>query len=984
MLHYTILENVSTRDLPALLSPASVYRAERWYPAQPEGERAAQITAGNVSAGEPLADYYAWLTELGADGAGITVAVADSGLDTGDPATLHPDLFGRVTFATALCTDNEDTDGHGTNVASIAVGDPRPASGGTGLVDSLGFYWGSGSAPGASLYFQTAINALCLFNNDAATLAADAVGVGGAQIGSHSFSDGQGSGAGYNSQAQAWDALVRDADPVAPGSQEYAVLFSAGNERFSGLTSPKAAKNIVTVGATENQRASECPDVEGCGGSADDIEEVAAFSSWGLTGDERLKPDVVAPGHVISGAYSSMAAYSCLCDGGAATACCDSQNVDGQLAYTRYSGTSQAAPRLAGASALIFDWFEQRTGSLPSPAMNKAILVNSAVDLKDANVPNRFEGWGRVSLRDVLQAPEQVQLIDQTTIVDTTGDPGAFTTSFFVQEPELPVKTTLVWTDPPAAINCRPCVLNDLDLVVSNGGQSWLGNHFIDGMSALGGVPDPLNNVEQVHLPALTVDCSQPIEVKVRATSLSGDGVPGNATPTDQDFALVLRNAGTTPGPPFVATPSSAVGGGCDGDGFLDRGESVQITVDLENNGCSASTGVTAVLRVLAVPPGAVVQISPAAAQAVPDLPAADMRQASWQLTLEESVVNQCGQALVLEVEVQDGSGSTWLDTVSVALDGEGSAPLPLLDTADTDQSESADLAWKLNGCRTSSPPSSWHMGDGDCSGIPQDGQQHSVVFRYPLLPTDSLASLTFQHAFNGYHDATSFDTIHVEFDHDDDGVFQVLETWFDGINNPGVMATAGPYDLSGFQASRADEVSIRLRFRSGAAWLVPNDAAGWDVDDIALVLDRVVCDPQTCAPCLPATPVPDGTIGGNPMQVQHAGADLRLTWTPMADAVRYHIYVGDLGMFYSHDSFSDPLMNGGDSCNATGNWTLVTMPPEDTYFLVASDNGCFESHYGTDSGGVPRPFAPLPCNTHYVSPELLPPLTGPASCREQ
>ncbi len=49
----------------------------------------------------------------------ITVAVADTGLDTGDPATIHPDFFGRVAFATALCADSADTDGHGTNVAGI-------------------------------------------------------------------------------------------------------------------------------------------------------------------------------------------------------------------------------------------------------------------------------------------------------------------------------------------------------------------------------------------------------------------------------------------------------------------------------------------------------------------------------------------------------------------------------------------------------------------------------------------------------------------------------------------------------------------------------------------------------------------------------------------------------------------------------------------------------------------------------------------------
>ncbi|TDI11732.1 MAG: hypothetical protein E2P04_07250, partial [Acidobacteria bacterium] len=336
VLHYAILEDVPTRQLPELLAWPSVYWAERWFPPHTEGERAAQITAGNVSEGAPLPDYYAWLTQLGADGRGITVAVADTGLDTGIPGTIHADFSRRVRFARKLCAHNADSDGHGTNVAAIAVGDPRAVSGGTGLLDPAGFHWGAGSAPGASLYFQAALNPLCTYNNDAATLAADAVRVGRAQIGSHSFTDGQGSGAGYNSQAQAWDALVRDADPVVRGNQQYAVLFSAGNLGFRGLTSPKAAKNIITVGATENHRMGECPGISTCDGEADDIDQVAAFSSWGPTGDERLKPDVVAPGHVIVGASSSVATYAqCVCDPGDGTLCCDSQAVDGTLSYTR-------------------------------------------------------------------------------------------------------------------------------------------------------------------------------------------------------------------------------------------------------------------------------------------------------------------------------------------------------------------------------------------------------------------------------------------------------------------------------------------------------------------------------------------------------------------------------------------------------------------------------------------------------------------------
>ncbi len=964
VLHYAILEDISTGHLPELLAWPSVYWAERWFAPHTEGERAAQITAGNVSGGAPLPDYYAWLAQLGADGSGITVAVADTGLDTGDPATIHPDFFGRVTFATALCADSADTDGHGTNVAAIALGDPRAVSGGTGLLDPGGFHWGAGSAPGASLYFQTALKLLCIHNNDAATLAADAVGVGGAHIGSHSFTDGQGSGAGYNSQAQAWDAMVRDADPVTPGNQQYAVLFSAGNNGFLGLTSPKAAKNIITVGATENDRMGECPGIL-CDGEADDIDQVATFSSWGPTGDERLKPDVVAPGHVIAGARSSIATYTqCVCDPSVGGTCCDSQTVDGTLSYTRFSGTSQAAPRVAGASALIFQWFEQRQGVLPSPAMNKALLINSAVDLKDPDVPNLIEGWGRVSLRDVLQAPEGVELVDQTTILADAGEPGAFTTSFFVQDPALPLKTTLVWTDPPSAINCRPCVLNDLDLVLTNGGSSWLGNNFADGFSTTGTVADFRNNVEQIHLPPLAVDCSTPIEMKVRANTLNGDGVPGNADATDQDFALVLRNAGAAPGPPFVLGGPLALNGGCDADIFLDRTETVGVTLDLENHGCRLATGVSAVLRVASAPAGAVMTVSPSAPLAIPDIPATGASQGTWQVTLDDSAIDFCGQEVVLEIEVTDDAGGNWLNTVVLAMDGEGTALIPDVDAVNMDQSASADAAWGLQSCRVTSFPTSWHMGSGNCSGIPRDGLQHTLVFEHTLLPTDELHELSFQHAFNAYSDGSLFDTAQIEIDHDGDGSYTLLDLWFQGINNPGVMTMAGPYDLSVFEQDRAETISIRFRFRSANRWTGPNTAAGWDVDDITLTLRQVLCDPQTCVACPPAPPpVPDGTSGGNPMTVEHDGPNLRLSWQYVFPATAFNLYAGTLGSWYSHTPFNDPLLQGGESCSEVAISTLVTMPPGDTYFLVTSDVGCRESGYGVDSGGSPRPSAPAPCN---------------------
>ena len=71
-----------------------------------------------------------------------------------------------------------------------------------------------------------------------------------------------------------------------------------------------------------------------------------------------------------------------------------------------------------------------------------------------------------------------------------------------------------------------------------------------------GGVADTRNNVESVFIPA---GVSGSFTVTVRATNIAGDGVPGNADTTDQDFALVIYNgsAGAPTNPTIGVSPSS-------------------------------------------------------------------------------------------------------------------------------------------------------------------------------------------------------------------------------------------------------------------------------------------------------------------------------------------------------------------------------------------------------------------------------------------
>jgi hypothetical protein len=1072
LLHYAIYEEVRTRDLPAILREPHVYWAEEWFPPELEGERAAQITADNISIGQPVTGYNAWLTSLGTEGAGVTVAVADTGLDTGVAGTIHEDFTGRVSFATALCSTNRDRNGHGTNVASAAVGDPRSPTG-TGLTDAGGFYWGMGAAPGASLYFQKALDSFdcgVSYGANANTLAQDAVGNGGAQIGTHSFTDGLGGGSSYNSQAQAWDARVRDADTGTAGNQPYAVLFSSGNSgpSASSLTSPKAAKNIITVGATENYRPGQCPGISGCGGEADDVDALVGFSSRGPTTDGRIKPDVSAPGHVIAGALSSLAVYDCYCDGGG-SGCCASTGIDGSSKYTVYSGTSQAVPRVAGASALVFAWFDDRFGAFPSPAMNKAILINGATDMKTLDVPNSNEGWGRVNLAGSLLAPAAAAYVDQNTIIGTTGDPGAFTATYYIQDPTLPSKATLVWTEPPASIGCSPCLVNDLDLLVTQG-TTWYGNNFTNGFSDTGTTPDTLNNIEGIHLPAGTLTCSS-FDVKVRAQSLNGDGVPGNGDATDQDFALVVSNAATTPGPPILDVSASAVSGGCDDDGFLDRRETADLTLDLSNAGCAGATGVEATLSVESQPSGANVIVFPTGPQSIGSIGVSGTVQQGWQISLADNASSFCGETVTLRVDITDGGSGSWVEFVEVILDTDAFTPTTLTDPADTDNSFSKDADWTLQSCRTTSTPTSWHMGQTDCTGIPKDGTTRELIFAYTVSSTDIIKELSFQHAFTGYRnsDYSLTDTVQVDIDPEDDGSFVTLQSWRQGIDNPTSMTLAGPYDLTPFNATRGNTIKVRFLFTSAASWIGPNSAAGWDVDDITFEYDTITCDPNSCPACsdpsgltnntatdaldclrsgnevswaqdagdwgdggsgvrsyvvvrdgtplasggcggshaygttsciddttspgfnhnykvryangcggeaettgassidrnIAPPPVNDGASGGNPVTITMSGGNITMTWDPGICALRYNLYMGTIGTYWSHAKFSAAGLDGADACAEPTNAVTFVDPGGSIYFLVAAKNEFRESNLGVSTVQNPRPYAVPACSPH-------------------
>ncbi len=392
-------------------------------------------------------------SSYGLYGQGQTVAVADTGLDTGrNDSSMHEAFRGKITALYALGRSNNSNDpnGHGTHVAGSVLGN------GTS---------NKGMAPQANLVFQSIMDSsggLGGLPSNLSTLFSQAYSAG-ARI--HTNSWGAAVNGAYTTDSRNVDDYVRKND--------MAVLFAAGNEgpNSGTISAPGTAKNAITVGATENYRPS-------FGSYADNINHVAQFSSRGPTRDGRIKPDVMAPGTFILSARSSLAPDSSFW-----------ANHDSKYAYM--GGTSMATPIVAGNVAQLREHFIKNRGITPKPSLLKAALIAGATDV-GLGFPNGNQGWGRVTLDKSLNTA----FVNETSSLSTSQK----ATYSFAATAGKPLKISLVWSDAPASTSASVTLVNDLDLVITApNGTQYVGNDFT---APYNNNWDGRNNVENVFINA--------------------------------------------------------------------------------------------------------------------------------------------------------------------------------------------------------------------------------------------------------------------------------------------------------------------------------------------------------------------------------------------------------------------------------------------------------------------------------------------------
>jgi hypothetical protein len=319
----------------------------------------------------------------------------------------------------------------------------------------------------------------------------------------------------FDNNSKTWIAATRQPGKIS-NNDGYMIIATYGN-----------AKNILTVGAVNPLPS---------GYSQPSDVAITDFSSWGPTGDGRIKPDVVADGANVLSSISTA-----------------------DNAYDVFSGTSMASPAAAGSSFLLQEYWSKLhggAGKFMRSATLKGLLIHTADEAGGSAGPDYQYGWGLINMEKAASvitsdtSARRDQMIHEGQLINGSDDVDSFTV---VASGVTPLTATICWTDPAGVpVTNIPSnfhdagikLVNDLDLRitdVSSGTvyQPWILDPANPSAAASRG-DNTRDNVEKVQVDSLIPGRTYRIKITHKGTLKHG-------TPTgSQAYSLLVSGVGGT------------------------------------------------------------------------------------------------------------------------------------------------------------------------------------------------------------------------------------------------------------------------------------------------------------------------------------------------------------------------------------------------------------------------------------------------------
>ena len=387
---------------------------------------------------------------LDLNGENMIMGVWDGGRVRAD----HPLLQNRVTQI-----DNPPSySNHSTHVSGTMIG--------TGTVQS-------GTAKGMAPLAE--LNAWD-FGGDGPEMTGAAAG--GLLVSNHSY--------GYDiSNVDLWqlgyyDNTAKAVDNVTYNAPYYLPVFSAGNDRQSGVNSADGGYDYLTDRGVAKNNLVVAAVLEVLNYTGPASVNMSSFSCWGPTDDGRIKPDISGKGVNM---YSSV----------------------GTTGYANYNGTSMSSPNIAGSLILLQQHHNELYGSYMLNSTLRGLVLHTADEAGTTPGPDYRFGWGLMNTE--AAAAVISDLGTASDMLEKELMSGEVYTTSVQADGVNDLVVSIAWTDVPAnllpgGINDldTPMLVNDLDLRVSQDGGATYYPYKLDPSNFAAAATNEDNNVDNIEL----------------------------------------------------------------------------------------------------------------------------------------------------------------------------------------------------------------------------------------------------------------------------------------------------------------------------------------------------------------------------------------------------------------------------------------------------------------------------------------------------